>query len=122
MCRVQAGNRDLLAIGTNSKTGALLLWDPETGGTRHLADAPKYVSALCPVPGPDGRTLLAVGSKDGSLMLWDPVTGTPLSPREQQRSSVIWAICAPVTTTGRTLIATAGESYRVRLWHPVTLE
>ena len=122
MCRVQADNRDLLAIGTNSETDALLLWDPETGATRHLADAPQYVSALCAVPGPDGRALLAAGSKDGSLALWETVSGTPLSPRDQQRSSVIWAICAPVTATGATLIATAGESYRVRLWHPVTLE
>lgn len=120
MCRIPVSGRDLLAIGTNSDDEALLLWDPETGVTRHLADAPPWISAVCAVPGP-GAPTLAAGSKDGSLGLWDPVSGVPLSPA-QRAGSVIWAIGTPVTSTGRILIATAGESYRVRLWHPVTLE
>jgi WD40 repeat protein len=120
MGRIPVSGRDLLAIGTNGDDEALLLWDPETGATRHLAGAPPWVSAVCAVPGPGGPTL-AAGSKDGSLALWDPVSGVPLS-LTQRTGSVIWAIGTPATSTGRTLIATAGESYRVRLWHPVTLE
>ena len=120
MCRVPVSGRDLLAIGTNGDDDALLLWDPETGATRHLANTPPWVSAVCAIPGPGGPTL-AAGSKDGRLALWDPVSGVPLSPA-QRTGSVIWAIGTPATSTGRTLMATAGESYRVRLWHPVTLE
>jgi len=120
MCRIPVSGRDLLAIGTNGDDEALLLWDPETGATRHLADSPPGVSVVCAVPGPGGSTL-AAGSMDGSLALWDPVSGVPLS-LTQRTGPAIWAIGTPATSTGRTLIATAGESYRVRLWHPVTLE
>jgi len=122
LCRIPVtGGGDLLAIGTNRRANAVLLWDPETGAVRHLADTPPWVSAVCAVPQPGGRTLLAGGSKDGNLALWDPVTGTRVASADKP-GGTMWAICALHSATGRTLIASAGESYRVRLWHAATFE
>jgi WD40 repeat protein len=37
------------------------------------------VGAVCAVPGPGGRTLLATAGDDATVRLWDPATGTPIT-------------------------------------------
>jgi len=50
------------------------------------------VGAVCAVPGPGGRTLLATAGWDEKLRLWDPTTGTPIGVL--QVGIVTNALCA----------------------------
>ena len=82
---VPAGVADLCwagdaLIATAGSDGFLRLWDTATG--RSIADPltgpDRRVHALCPVPLPDGRLLLAAGGRHG-VTLWDPATRQMLS-------------------------------------------
>jgi WD40 repeat protein len=70
------------------------LWDPATGTPvgEPLTGHTSGVVAVCPVPGPGGRTLLATGGGDKTVRLWDPATGTPI--RVLQVGIEVIALCA----------------------------
>jgi WD40 repeat protein len=56
------------------------LWDPATGTPvgEPLTGHTDRVEAVCAVPVPGGRTLLATASWDETVRLWDPATGEEL--------------------------------------------
>ena len=78
------------------------------------------VVAVCAVPGPGGRTLLATGSRDETVRLWDPATGTPVGEPLTGHTDRVEAVCAVPGPGGRTLLATGSGDETVRLWDPVT--
>lgn len=63
------------------------LWDPATGQQigKPLTGHTSSVRAVCPVPQPDGRTLLATGSYDRKVLVWKldaHLTTDAISPRD----------------------------------------
>ena len=74
MCAVQAGDRTLLATGSDDET--VRLWDPDDGSqVSALTGHAGHVFAMCAVQA-GGRTLVAIGSRDGAVRLWDPRDGS----------------------------------------------
>jgi WD40 repeat protein len=73
------------------------------------------VQAVCAVPMPDGRVLLASGSND-TVRLWDPPTGLPAGDPLVGHTGSVRALCAVPTPDGRILLASAGDDRTVRLW------
>jgi WD40 repeat protein len=56
------------------------MWEPTTANPmgEPLTGHTSEVVAVCAVPGPGGRTLLATGGRDATVRLWDPATGTSI--------------------------------------------
>jgi WD40 repeat protein len=113
-------SRTLLASG--SYDGSIRLWDSATGTAvrKPLTGHTGPVTALAPVPIPDGRTLLASCSYDGSIRLWDPATGTAVGKPLTGHTGRIYALTLVPFPDGRTLLASGGGDGSIRLWDPAT--
>jgi WD40 repeat protein/tetratricopeptide (TPR) repeat protein len=110
----------LLASGGLGLDRSIRLWDPATG--RSIGRPLKHASnvyAMCLVPMPDGRTLLA-SATGRTVQLWDPITSTTVGKPLVGHDSEVHALCAVRTPDGRTVLASAGYDKTVRLWDPAT--
>ena len=85
---------------------------------RTLTGHPGGMWAVCAVPGPGGRILLATAGTDGTLRLWDPATGTPVGEPLRGHTRRVTAVCAVPGLEERTLLATGSDDGTVRLWNP----
>jgi WD40 repeat protein len=109
--------RTALAIGGNGPRGEVSLLVPATGAPL-LGLWTGRVTAVCPVSGPDGTTLVAtVGPDDhGFVQLWDPDTSRSAGIVMIELGMGVRAMCAVPGDGGRTLLAVAGRE--VHLYDP----
>ncbi|MFJ4976274.1 AAA family ATPase [Streptomyces coeruleorubidus] len=137
LCAVPSGDGgvQLASVegGGLSGSGAVRLWDLSDG---YPADPPSeghsgWVTALCSVPGVDGRTLVVSAGHDASIRLWDPVTGerardwldiprADRHPADRPRSNWTLEVCAVTGPDGHPVIVSAHEDRHVRRWDPMT--
>lgn len=112
--------RTVFVSGSRDRT--VRLWNPETGAPvgSPLASPGRPVSAIAPIPLPDGQNLIATSDADGVVRLWDPMTDPPASRRLRSHGNV-YAV-APVELPDRVLLATGGSECTVRLWDPASGE
>jgi WD40 repeat protein len=113
------GGRLLLASGGDD--GAILLWDPLTGGPAAggpVPGAPRGVRALAVAPGRRGRLLLACGGDDGVIRLWHPLTGRPAGKPLTGHDGWVAALAFTATPGGRLLLASGGGDHTARIWDP----
>lgn len=121
-----SGGPIVLAIA--GQDGRVRLCDPSTRVpvSRPLRLRGGAVRAICAVPGPKGRTLLATGSEGSNLVapdgttgpagwvrLWDPVANTKIG--DPCGTGKVEAMCAVPASDGRSLLATA-SGQTVQLW------
>jgi WD40 repeat protein len=94
------------------------LWDPLSGVAvgDPLTGHTSWVAAVCVVPGPDGRTLLASASADQTVRLWDPLSGVAVGDPLTGHTGGVTAVCALPLSDGRTLLASASADRAVLAW------
>ncbi len=78
------------------------------------------VLTLCPIPLPDGRTLLAVGCKYSPIRLWDPATGQQIGDPLPDHAGRGKPMASAVLPDGRVVLACQNIDGRIWLWDLVT--
>lgn len=101
-------------------TVAKAMWS----GTSHrsLTDHTGGVLAMCLVPLPGDRVLLATAGRGKSVQLWNPSTGEAVGAPLTGHTEWIFTVCVLPMPDGRILLASGGSDQSVRLWDPVSGE
>jgi WD40 repeat protein len=116
--------RDSRATVVADDVGRLTVW--ESGSMAYAvkwrSDQP--VTAVCAVPMPDGRNLMAVASGDRGLDIWDvQAAARAYTPRPLHTTRAFTGRANAATSItladGSTQIATAGDDSVIRLWKPL---
>jgi WD40 repeat protein len=109
-----AAPRDGAWLATGDGEGAVRVWDPVTGRTRHAWNAhTDGVSALAAAPGGEW---LATGSYDGTARIWELRTGSCRHTLDDHTDKVTTVAVAP----DGTWLATGSDDHTVRLWDTAT--
>ncbi|MDL4814141.1 trypsin-like peptidase domain-containing protein [Actinomadura opuntiae] len=123
----EPGDRTLLVSASGSIHGrdaALRIWSPATSTTQHTVTfTTERVSAICELPGPEGRSLLAISTAagwaadSGTLRIWDPDTAT--TARTIALDHGFAEMCAVSRPGERPALAMIAKG-RVSIWCPET--
>lgn len=107
---------EFLAAGDyNGTSGAIVLWDPESGGEpRRLTDTVTDGRELVSVDWARASNMLAVSRGSGSIELWDPVDGSFVGHLQKTPLRITFEVAfAP----DGTLLASAEQDAEIRIWN-----
>ncbi|MFJ8210664.1 AAA family ATPase [Streptomyces sp. NPDC096033] len=95
---------------------ATVLWGRWAARVNVLAPARGQTNALCVVPTPDGRQLIAVAAEAGGVRTWDARTGQRVADLD---TGPVHRLRTVLATGGRTFLVALGL-HEVRIYDPVS--
>lgn len=123
MCVVSDVDGRTLLATSGGTDGQIVLCDPVSGQPvgMPLSGQADEVTAMCEVPGADGRALIAAGGRNGTIRVWDPATGAPVGPPLTGHIGDVESLCAVPSGDGGVQLASVehgglSDHGSVRLW------
>ncbi|MER7694583.1 hypothetical protein [Streptomyces sp. NPDC097610] len=123
MCVISDVDGRTLLATSGGRDEQIVLRDPVSGQPvgPPLSGQTDEVTAMCEVPGADGRALLAAGGRNGTIQVWDPAAGAPVGPPLTGHLGDLTSLCAIPSGDGGARLASVEHGGRsdhgsVRLW------